>query len=30
MTLLYDDGRQGEVNLIASRDSIVHLGNVYF
>ena len=30
MTLLYDDGRQGEVNLIASRDSIVHLGNVDF
>jgi len=30
MTLLYEDGRQGEVNLIASRDSIVHLGNVDF
>ena len=30
MTLLYDDGRQGEVNLIASQDSIVHLGNVDF
>ena len=30
MTLLYDDGRQGEINLIASQDSIIHLGNIDF
>ena len=30
MTLLYEDGRQGEINLIASQDNIVHLGNVDF
>ena len=30
MTLLYDDGRQGEINLIASQDSIIHLGDIDF
>ena len=30
MTLLYDDGRQGEINLIASHDSIIHLGDIDF
>ena len=30
MTLLYEDGRQGEINLIASQDNIIHLGNIDF
>jgi len=30
MTLLYEDGRQGEINLIASQDNIIHLGTVDF
>ena len=30
MTLLYDDGRQGEINLIASQDNIIHLGDIDF
>ena len=30
MTLLYEDGRQGEINLITSQDNIIHLGNIDF